>query len=517
MIAWVGGMALFFVVWMFLIRRMGSGGSGVMSIGKSKAKVYVETDTKVTFADVAGIDEASEEVKEVVEFLREPDRFRRLGGHIPRGVLLVGPPGTGKTLLARAVAGESGVPFFSLSGSDFVEMFVGVGASRVRDLFQQAKERSPCIVFIDELDALGKARGMNPLGGHDEREQTLNQLLVEMDGFEVNTGVILMAATNRPETLDMALLRPGRFDRQIVVDRPDIAGREEILNVHAGSVKLSPEVDLRTLAAQTPGMVGADLANVVNEAALLAARRGHDAVTTPDLQEAIERTLIGLEKKNRVLNSDERTVVAYHEAGHALVGLCSPHAHAVHRVTIIPRGVAALGYTMHLPTEDRYLQTKSELRDELAVVLGGRAAEQVVFSRVTTGAANDFQQATRIAEAMVKDYGMSRLGVVSYEGDSQPLLLRQIMGASAEYSEETAAQIDREVRRIVGEAYTGVGELLTGRQRELESIAGRLMEKETISSEELDDIVEACKEPPGASLTTDDAPANLEAGDEATT
>jgi cell division protease FtsH len=512
MLAWIGGMALFFVVWMFLIRRMGSQGNGVMSIGKSRAKVWVETDTKVMFGDVAGIDEAEEEVKEVVEFLREPERFQRLGGHIPRGVLLVGPPGTGKTLLARAVAGESGVPFFSLSGSEFVEMFVGVGAARVRDLFQQAKERAPCIVFIDELDALGKARGMNPLGGHDEREQTLNQLLVEMDGFEGNTGVILMAATNRPETLDMALLRPGRFDRQIVVDRPDINGREQILNVHAKRIKLDDEVDLRTLAAGTPGMVGADLSNVINEAALLAARRGHQSVTTPDLQEAIERSMIGLEKKNRVLSDDERTVVAHHEAGHALVGLCSPNAHDVHRVTIIPRGVAALGYTMHMPSEDRYLQTQSELRDELAVVLGGRAAEETVFGRVTTGAANDFQQATLIAGSMVKDYGMSRLGLVSYETDDQPLFMRQMMGGSPDHSERTSAEIDREIRRIISEAYEGVKELLTDRQKELRQIAERLMEIETMSADELQEIVELCKGPPRA---TDDPASESDATDEA--
>ncbi len=493
MIAWIGGMAIFFVIWMFLIRKMGAGGGGVMSIGKSKAKIYVETETKVTFSDIAGIDEAEEEVREVVEFLKEPDRFRKLGGRIPRGVLLVGPPGTGKTLLARAVAGESGVPFYSMSGSDFVEMFVGVGASRVRDLFQQAKERAPCIVFIDELDALGKARGMNPLGGHDEREQTLNQLLVEMDGFDANTGIIIMAATNRPETLDMALLRPGRFDRQIVIDRPDINGREQILKIHAEEIKLADGVDLRKLASATPGMVGADLANVVNEAALLAARVGHDAVTEPDLHEAVERTMIGLEKKSRVLNEVERTVVAYHEAGHALVGLCTPKANPVHRVTIIPRGVAALGYTMHLPTEDRYMQTKSELEAELAVTLGGRAAEQVVFGRVTTGAANDFQQATRIASAMVKDYGMSDLGVVSYEDDGQQGFLRQMMGAPPKYSERTATEIDRTVREIVNGAYDDVVDLMTDRRDELEAVAGRLMEHESITAEELGDLISACR------------------------
>jgi cell division protease FtsH len=515
MFAWVGALALFFVVWMFLVRRMGSGGGGgVMSIGKSKAKIYVETETKVTFEHVAGVDEAEEEVKEVVEFLREPERFRSLGGRIPKGVLLVGPPGTGKTLLARAVAGESGVPFYSMSGSDFVEMFVGVGAARVRDLFQQAKEHAPCIVFIDELDALGKARGMNPMGGHDEREQTLNQLLVEMDGFDANNGVIIMAATNRPETLDMALLRPGRFDRQIVVDRPDINGREMILTIHADEIKLDETVDLRKLAASTPGMVGADLANVMNEAALLAARQDHESVTQADLSEAVERTMIGLEKKSRVLNEKERKVVAYHEAGHALVGLCSPDAHPVHRVTIIPRGVAALGYTMHLPTEDRYMQTRSELRAELGVTLGGRAAERIIFDSVTTGAANDFQQATRIATAMVKDFGMSEMGIISYDDDSQASMMRQMMGSPPNYSDKTAAEIDREVRQIVNSAYDRVLELLQSRHDELEAIAQKLMESESISAEELAVLVSDCdpsvntadlEQEPESPLETDEA------------
>ncbi|OQB40472.1 MAG: ATP-dependent zinc metalloprotease FtsH 4 [Candidatus Latescibacteria bacterium ADurb.Bin168] len=506
MLAWIGGMAVFFVIWMFLIRRMGGPSSGMMSIGKSKAKIYVETETKVTFADVAGIDEAEEEVREVVEFLKEPERFRKLGGHIPKGVLLVGPPGTGKTLLARAVAGESGVPFFSLSGSDFVEMFVGVGAARVRDLFQQAKERAPCIIFIDELDALGKARGMNPLGSHDEREQTLNQLLVEMDGFDANVSIIIMAATNRPEILDMALLRPGRFDRQIVVDRPDLSGRLEILKIHAKRVKLDPEVDLRQLAAGTPGMVGADLANVVNEAALLAARRGHDAISQNDLQEAVERTLVGLEKKSRVLNERERTVVAYHEAGHALVGLCSPHATPVHRVTIIPRGVAALGYTMHLPTEDRYIQTKAELDAELGVVLGGRAAEEVVFNEISTGASNDFVQATRIASSMVKDYGMSRLGVVSYDDENQSRFLRQISGGMPQYGERTAAQIDREVRAIINDRYQHVKKLLSEKREQLEAVAQRLLATESISSEELRELVEGC----GANKPAQEGPVSVQ-------
>ena len=492
MIAWVAGIAIFFVVWMLLIRRMGGGASGVMSIGKSKAKIYVETETKVTFADVAGIDEAEEEVREVVEFLKTPDRFKKLGGRIPKGVLLVGPPGTGKTLLARAVAGESGVPFFSMSGSDFVEMFVGVGAARVRDVFQQAKNRAPCIVFIDELDAMGKARGMNPLGGHDEREQTLNQLLVEMDGFDVNTGVIIMAATNRPETLDMALLRPGRFDRQIVVDRPDISGREQILRIHAREVKLDESVELHDLAAGTPGMVGADLANVINEAALLAARKDRPAIIMADLQEAVERTMIGLEKKNRVLSEQERIVVAYHEAGHALAGLCCPNATPVHRVTIIPRGIAALGYTMHLPKEDRYIQTRDELSDELVVALAGRAAEEIIFRKISTGAANDFQQVTRIATAMVKNYGMSTLGVVSYADQNQNTFLRQIMGGAPDYSDQKAAEIDREVRRIVTDAHKRAKDVLERYSDALRAVAERLLEKESMTSDELREMAGSC-------------------------
>jgi cell division protease FtsH len=495
MIAWIVGIAIFFGVWMFLMKRMGAGGSGMMNIGKSKAKIYVETETKVTFADVAGIDEAEDEVREVVEFLKTPDRFKRLGGRIPKGVLLVGPPGTGKTLLARAVAGESGVPFFSMSGSDFVEMFVGVGAARVRDLFQQAKGRAPCIVFIDELDAMGKARGMNPLGGHDEREQTLNQLLVEMDGFEANTGVIIMAATNRPETLDNALLRPGRFDRQIVVDKPDINGRRKILDIHARTVELGEDVDLHALAAGTPGMVGADLSNIINEAALLAARKDHDSITMNDLQEAVERTMIGLQKKNRVLSKKERLTIAYHEAGHALTRLCCPNAHPVHRVTIIPRGVAALGYTMHLPKEDRYLNTRSELEDELVVTLGGRAAEEIIFKQISTGASNDFQQATNIASNMVKNFGMSEMGIVSYQGDDQSQFMRRMMGGSPQYSEKTAGEIDKEVRRIITRAYDRAVEILTEQEETLRVLADTLLEKETMLADELNELVAGREKP----------------------
>ncbi len=483
-ISWVLPMVLLIGVWFLVLRRMGGPASGVMSVGKNRAKIYVETETKVTFEDIAGIDEAEEEVKEVVEFLKEPDRFKHLGGQIPRGVLLVGPPGTGKTLLARAVAGEAGVPFFSLSGSDFVEMFVGVGAARVRDLFQQAKERAPCIVFIDELDALGKARGQNPLGGHDEREQTLNQLLVELDGFEPNAGVILVAATNRPETLDIALLRPGRFDRQIVVDRPDINGREDILKVHSVSVELADDVDLRTLAARTPGMVGADLANVINEAALLAARRGQERVSMPELEEAIDRVVGGLERKSRVMNETERRITAYHEAGHALVAECLENTDPVHRVTIIPRGITSLGHTMYLPTEDRYLMATEELSDRLAVTLGGRVAEEIIFDEVSTSAGQDFQRASQIAQHMVKDYGMSSLGLVSY-GEMPSMMGQQVPGTARTYSNETAAEIDAEVRRIINENYERVTELLATHKDPLHTVAERLMEEENLTGEAL--------------------------------
>jgi cell division protease FtsH len=486
LISWVLPMAVLIGLWFFIIRRMSGGASGgMMSIGKSKAKVYVETDTKVTFADIAGIDEAQEEVREVVEFLQTPDRFKRLGGRIPKGVLLVGPPGTGKTLLARAVAGESGVPFFSISGSDFVEMFVGVGAARVRDLFQQAKDRSPCIVFIDELDALGKSRGGNQFGSHDEREQTLNQLLVEMDGFEANTGVILMAATNRPETLDNALLRPGRFDRQIVVDRPDVNGREQILMVHAREITLGDDVDLHTLAARTPGMVGADLANVINEAALLAARKGRDAVGMEDFNDSIDRVIGGLERKSRVLNEMERKIISYHEAGHALVSETLPNTDPVHRISIIPRGVTSLGQTMYQPTEDRYLMSKEELEDRIAVTLGGRVTEEIIFDEVSTSAGQDFQRATQIAQHMVKDYGMSRLGLVSYADQDSMLGTPQAGSAISGYSEETAAEIDEEVRLIVSENYDRSKDIIGKYRDALHVMADTLMEKEFMLGEEV--------------------------------
>ncbi|MEW6751293.1 MAG: ATP-dependent zinc metalloprotease FtsH [Candidatus Latescibacterota bacterium] len=485
-LSWVLPAVIFVGIWMLMARRIGGGSGGLMSIGKSKAKVYVEKGTGITFRDVAGIDEAKEELQEVVEFLRTPERFQALGGRIPRGVLLVGPPGTGKTLLAKAVAGEAGVPFFSISGSDFVEMFVGVGAARVRDLFEQAKKHAPAIVFIDELDALGKARGIGSFGGHDEREQTLNQLLTELDGFATNAGVILMAATNRPEILDPALLRPGRFDRTVTVDRPDVRGREAILRIHAREVKLSSEVDLRRLATRTPGFAGADLANVINEAALLAARRNKPAITMAELDEAVERSVAGLERKSRVLNEKERRIVAYHEAGHALVGEAMPHANRVHKISIVSRGVAALGYTLNIPAEDRYLMTKREMEDTLCAVLGGRAAEELVFGEVSTGAANDLQQATEIAERMVKDYGMSeRLGLVARRSSRAPLFLGGPSAGEREYSEETARQIDEEVGRIIRDAYQRAKQSLKEQRAVLEEVVQVLFEREVMDGEEL--------------------------------
>ncbi|MFQ5604411.1 MAG: ATP-dependent zinc metalloprotease FtsH [bacterium] len=482
---WLLPIAILVAIWGFVFRKMNPQG-GIMSIGKSKAKIYVEGKIKVTFKDVAGIDEAVEEVQEVVEFLRNPDKFKNLGGQIPKGVLLLGPPGTGKTLLARAVAGEASVPFFNLSGSDFVEMFVGVGAARVRDLFQQATQQAPCMVFIDELDALGKARGINPMAGHDEREQTLNQLLVEMDGFEANSGVIIMAATNRPEILDLALLRPGRFDRQIVVDRPDINGREAILKVHSKKVKLSPKVDLRMIASRTPGFVGADLANVINEAALLAARNEKKEVTASDLEEAIDRVVAGLEKKSRVLNKKEKDIVAYHEAGHAIVAASLQHVDPVHRVSIIPRGVAALGYTLQLPTEDRHLMTKTELLHRLQVLLGGRVAEEIIFKEISTGAQNDLERATAIARSMVTEYGMSdKLGPLSYAKEKRPIYLGAELGNGRVYSEKIAGEIDIEVRQIIETTYKKVKSLLQSRKSALKQLAQLLLEKEVVEGDEL--------------------------------
>ena len=489
-LSWVVPVVLFFIVWSFLINKMGAGGSGLMQIGKSKAKVFIEQKTGVTFADVEGIDEAKEELVEVVEFLKNPGKYQRLGGHIPKGVLLLGPPGTGKTLLARAVAGEAGVPFFSISGSDFVEMFVGVGAARVRDLFAQAVKHAPSIIFIDELDALGKARGMNILSSHDEREQTLNQLLAEMDGFEPNQGVIIMAATNRPEILDPALLRPGRFDRQVLVDRPDLKGREKILRLHAKKVKLSASVDLNIIAAKTPGFVGADLANIVNEAALLAARAEKEAVEMADFDEAIARVIAGLQKKTRVMRPKEKQTVAYHESGHAIVAELVPGADPVSKISIIPRGVAALGYTQQLPTEDRYLMTRSELLARIHVLLGGRVAEEMIFGDVSTGAQNDLQKATEIARTMVTQYGMSeKIGLVSLEGQRTPLFLPIPTHVPKEYSEETAHLVDMEVKKILSETHEKVTEILGARRQALEDLAKLLLEKEVIERPQLQEIL----------------------------
>ncbi len=490
LLSWILPALIFVGIWMFFMKRMGAA-SGLISLGKSKAKVYMEKQTGVTFQDVAGIDEARAELMEIVDFLKTPDRYKRLGGRIPKGVLLAGPPGTGKTLLAKAVAGEAGVPFFSMSGSDFVEMFVGLGAARVRDLFAQAQQKAPCIIFIDELDALGKARGMNPMGGHDEREQTLNQLLVEMDGFETNKGVILMAATNRPEILDPALLRPGRFDRQVVLDRPDLKGREKILQVHTKNVSLAPAVNLAEIAARTPGFVGADLANLINEAALRAARRGSEQVGMQDFDEATERVVAGLERKSRIMNPLEKETVAYHEAGHALVAESRPNADRVTKVSIIPRGVAALGYTLQTPTEDRYLMRRAELLDRIDVLLGGRVAEEIVFGDISTGAQNDLQRVTDLARHMVTQYGMSEtLGLVTFEEPrSNPFLNFPGAGRSREYSEKTAQAIDDEIRTIVADARERVRETLTKRRAALDALAKLLLEKEVVDRQGLEALL----------------------------
>lgn len=491
LLSWVVPVALFFGVWMFMLRRMGGGlGGGLMQIGKSKAKVYVQSDTGVTFKDVAGVDEAKDELKEIVDFLKDPVGYGRLGGRMPKGVLLVGPPGTGKTLLARAVAGEAGVPFFSISGSEFVEMFVGVGAARVRDLFEQARAKAPAIIFIDELDALGRARGIGPMaGGHDEKEQTLNQLLVELDGFDSSSGLVLLAATNRPEILDPALLRAGRFDRQVLVDRPDKAGRIQILGVHLRKAKLAADVEPEKIAALTPGFTGADLANLVNEATLLATRRKADAVTMEDFNNAIERIVAGLEKRNRLLNPKERRIVAYHEMGHALVAMALPGVDPVHKVSIIPRGVGALGYTIQRPTEDRFLMTRDELENKMAVLMGGRAAEWIVFGHLSTGAADDLVKVTDIARAIVTRYGMTeKLGHVALEKDRRSLFAtdQPYYGPQEhDYSDETAATVDEEVRRIVDEAFSHAASVLTERREALEQSARLLLEKETIGEDDL--------------------------------
>ncbi|MGD2186931.1 MAG: ATP-dependent zinc metalloprotease FtsH [Desulfobacterales bacterium] len=491
LLSWVVPVFLFFGLWFFLMKRMAGQQPGFMTLGKNKAKIYMQEEIDVRFEDVAGVDESKQELMEVVEFLSEPDKFTEIGGKIPKGILLVGPPGTGKTMLAKAVAGESGVPFFSMSGSEFVEMFVGVGAARVRDLFEQAKQKAPCIIFIDELDALGKARGFGTVGGHDEREQTLNQLLVEMDGFDPNVGVILLAATNRPEILDPALLRPGRFDRNILVDRPDKKGREEILKVHLKNIIVSKDVDLSVLAGMTSGMVGADLANLVNEAALLAVRRKKKKAGMAEFEEAVERVIAGLEKKNRLINPKERKIVAYHEMGHAIVALSLPGTEPVQKISIIPRGIAALGYTMQTPTEDRFLMSKAELLNKISTLLGGRAAEEIVFEDISTGAHNDLARATDIARSMVKEYGMSaKIGQVYFAREKRNQFLNVPMEGAVEYSQATAELIDNEVREIINDQYAKTRKILEDRRDILDKGAQLLLEKEKIEGTELKDLMD---------------------------
>jgi len=488
--------AVFVLIFFFMMRRLGGAGSA-MAFGRSRGRMYAQEDIGVTFDEVAGVDEAVDELREVVEFLRTPDKYQNLGGRIPKGVLLVGPPGTGKTLLAKAVAGEASVPFFSLSGSDFVEMFVGVGAARVRDMFSQAAAKSPCIIFIDELDALGKTRGSSVVGGHDEREQTLNALLVEMDGFDSDSGIIIMGATNRPETLDPALLRPGRFDRQVLVDRPDVRGREEILKVHVQNVKLDQSVVLKEVASITSGFVGADLANLVNEAALLAARKGKKAVTMDEFNEGVERVTAGLEKKQKVIHEDEKLRVAYHESGHALVAYSLPNTDPVHKVSIIPRGLAALGYTLQRPEDDRYLMTKAELESRIQVLLAGTITEEIIFDDVSTGAQNDLERATEIARSMVMNFGMSRLGRVCYrESPRSPFLASAHDHGGHEHSEQTAREIDEEIKRMIDEGIERVRRILESRREALVALSERLMEKEVIDSEELKSVIEASSPTP---------------------
>ena len=489
-LSWVIPLIFLVALWSFFFRRMGGAEGGVMSFARSRAKIYADDDVKVRFTDVAGVDEAEEELREIVEFLKNPKKYTSIGGRIPKGVLLVGPPGTGKTLLARAVAGEAKVPFFSLSGSEFVEMFVGVGAARVRDLFAQAENKAPCIVFIDELDALGKVRIQTPMGSHEEREQTLNQLLAEMDGFDARKGVIIMGATNRPEVLDPALLRPGRFDRQVLVDKPDVRGREQILRIHVKNVKISNDVDLKVIAARTAAFAGADLANLVNEAALLAARRDKTAVEMKDFDEAIDRVIAGLEKK-RVMSDKERRIVAYHESGHAIVATVLPGLDPVHKISIVQRGFGALGYTMQLPLEDRYLMTRSDLRSQLAVLLGGRSAEEIAFGEISTGAQNDLQRATDIARSMVTEFGMSdALGAVNYNGHKRGMFLEApFVQERGNYAEQTAQLIDAEVKRILTEAHDEARRVLRERRDVLDELSRRLLDKEVVESEELLAIV----------------------------
>ena len=510
LLSWVLPAVVFVGIWFLLMRRIGGqlgAGGGVMAIGKSKAKVYVETDTKTTFADVAGVEEAKAELRETVEFLKDPQRYGRLGARMPKGILLVGPPGTGKTLLARAVAGEAGVPFFSISGSDFVEMFVGVGAARVRDLFEQARQKAPTILFIDELDAMGRARNAGGMiGGHDEKEQTLNQLLVEMDGFDATQGIVLLAATNRPEVLDPALLRAGRFDRQVLVDRPDRAGRIQILRVHVRRVELDPSVDLEQVAALTPGFTGADLANLVNEAALAATRRGAERIELGDFNAGIERIIAGLERKNRLLNAREREIVAYHEMGHAILAAAIAGADPVHKVSIIPRGIGALGYTIQRPTEDRYLMTRTELEDRMAVLMGGRAAEHVVFAHLSTGAADDLAKIADIARSIVTRYAMEpALGHVAFEAEP-----RSHLGPAGEalrprsYGDDTAREIDCAIRRIVLSAFERAVASLRDNREVLERSARLLLEKETLDAADLEALFRGVKRagpPDGAAAT----------------
>ncbi len=490
--SWVFPVILFVGVWYVMMKRLASQQGSFLTLGKKKARVYMEDEVGVSFEDAAGVDEAKEELVEVIDFLKAPEKFTRLGGKLPKGILLVGPPGTGKTLLARAVAGESGVPFFSMSGSEFVELFVGMGAARVRDLFAQAKEKAPCIIFVDELDALGKARGIGITGGHDEREQTLNQLLVEMDGFDPTIGVILMAATNRPEILDPALLRAGRFDRHILVDRPDKKGRADILRVHMKEVKVESDLDVDTIAGMTPGFVGADLANLVNEAALLAVRHNKEKVGMAEFQEAVERIIAGLEKKNRLINEKERQIVAYHEVGHALVALSLPGTDPVRKISIIPRGVAALGYTLQVPTEDRFLMSKSELLNKIAVALGGRAAEEIEFQDVSTGAHNDLARATDIARSMVKEYGMSaKLGHIYFEKERQRQLYDMGIASPKEYSEGTAEVIDHEIKAIIDAQYEVAKGILTKRKKVMDEGAALVLKEENIEGDRLKALLDA--------------------------
>ena len=504
-LGWIVPLLLLFAVWSFFFRRMSGAEGGVMSFARSKHRVFSEDDVKVSFADVAGVDEAEQELKEIVEFLKTPKKYTTLGGHIPKGVLLVGPPGTGKTLLARAVAGEAKVPFFSLSGSEFVEMFVGVGAARVRDLFSQAEAKAPCIIFIDELDALGRARVQSPMGSHEEREQTLNQLLAEMDGFDSHKAIIIMGATNRPEVLDPALLRPGRFDRQVLVDKPDVKGREEVLRIHTKNVKLAANVDLRIVAARTTGFAGADLANLVNEAALLAARKDKTAVEPSDFDEAIDRLIAGLEKK-RVMSTKEREIVAYHESGHAIVATSIPGMDPVHKISIVQRGFGALGYTMQLPLEDRYLLQRKDLLNQLAVLLGGRTAEEIALGEISTGAQNDLLRATDIARAMVTEWGMSdALGAINYDGHKRSKFLEMQIGPErGAYAEDTGRLIDSEVKRIMTDAHDEARAILTARRDLLETVTRRLLEIEVMEGDQLRQLMGI--PPPPPTITTETIP-----------